>query len=250
MSASLHVLIARVLTSIAGVHVTPPPRQASVISDECASSCLDRPHLPSLLACVLNPCSPASSPSITGVHANTPPRWEWSILPGPYSGPPRAWIGVDRSQGSWRTPEGQAISYSKWCPGQPDSSSTGYCGLIGSESSGCWDDYACGQSRPYLCQMDPFGPCTLCPADTYREGPSSSSDTGNCISCPLGSSSPAGSTSRSNCTCNADFTGPHGGPCSACPGGTYKNEPGSAACVGCAAGEYLIDRGNVEHFAG
>ena len=162
----------------------------------------------------------------------------------------QAWIGVDRSQGSWRTPEEQAISYSKWCPGQPDSSSSGYCGLIGWESSGCWDDYACGQSRPYLCQMDPFGPCTLCPADTYREGPSSSSDTGNCISCPLGSSSPAGSTSRSNCTCNAEFTGPHGGPCSACPGGTYKNEPGSAACVGCAAGEYLIDRGNVEHFAG
>jgi hypothetical protein len=127
----------------------------------------------------------------------------------------QAWIGVDRSQGSWRTPEGQAISYSKWCPGQPDSSSSGYCGLIGGsgsegmgsmsgsgiagsgissgsvsgsgsgsfsgsgiesgsgsegmgwESSGCWDDYACGQSRPYLCQMDPFGPCTLCPADTY-----------------------------------------------------------------------------------
>jgi len=113
-------------------------------------------------------------------------------------------------------PEGQAISYSKWCPGQPDSSSTGYCGLIESESSGCWDDYACGQSRPFLCQMDPFGPCTLCPADTYREGPSRSSDTGNCISCPLGSSSPAGSTSRSNCTCNAE----------------------SAACVGCAAGKY------------
>jgi hypothetical protein len=39
-----------------------------------------------------------------------------------------------------------------------------------------------------------------------------------------------------------------GGP--SCPGGTYKNEPGSSACLGCAGGEYMIDRGNVEHFAG
>jgi len=72
---------------------------SSVISDECASSCLDRPRLPTVLARVLNPCSPASSPSIAGVHAYTPPRWEWRrCLPTTISAvdasPHRSVVGV------------------------------------------------------------------------------------------------------------------------------------------------------------
>ena len=34
-----------------------------------------------------------------------------------------------------------------------------------------------------------------------------------CQQCPQGAGSPAKSISRTNCTCNAGFTGPAGGPC-------------------------------------
>ena len=48
-----------------------------------------------------------------------------------------------------------------------------------------------------------------------------------CQQCPGSSSSARGSTDVSDCTCNAGFTGPECGKCSA---GTYKDQAGSAEC--------------------
>ena len=64
-----------------------------------------------------------------------------------------------------------------------------------------------------------------------------------CSSCPANSAALAGSTSIYNCECNTAFTGPNGGPCSACAPGTFKSSPGSALCQNCPAGS--IDKGNV-----
>jgi hypothetical protein len=70
-----------------------------------------------------------------------------------------AWIGVDdrMSEGSWRTPGGQVISYSNWCTGEPSQYGGGgyeLCAHLGLQSSGCWNDSPCGFNRPYLCQMN------------------------------------------------------------------------------------------------
>ena len=46
-------------------------------------------------------------------------------------------------------------------------------------------------------------------------------------------SSPAGSDNATDCRCNAGYTGPDGGECTACPAGTYKDTAGSAQCSDC-----------------
>ena len=71
--------------------------------------------------------------------------------------------------------------------------------------------------------------CTECSAGTYLATMGATS-AGDCLSCPLDSYSPAGS---SVCTCNVGYTGPDGEPCSACASGTYKNVTGSGACTTC-----------------
>ena len=59
-----------------------------------------------------------------------------------------------------------------------------------------------------------------------------------CLSCPANSQSVAGSTAIAGCTCNAGFSGPDGGTCSACAAGKYKANPGSAGCTDCLANSY------------
>ena len=61
-----------------------------------------------------------------------------------------------------------------------------------------------------------------------------------CTVCPMDSTSPTGSTQITSCTCNQGYTGLNGGPCTACPVGTYKQNSGSAACIDCVAGKYSI----------
>jgi len=57
--------------------------------------------------------------------------------------------------------------------------------------------------------------------------------TGAIGACPADSSSPAGSDALTDCRCNAGYTGPDGGECSACPVGTFKDAAGSAECLAC-----------------
>ncbi len=56
---------------------------------------------------------------------------------------------------------------------------------------------------------------------------------GTCVNCPANSISPANNTSLEACVCHAGFTGPNGGPCTACVSGTYKTTTGSVACTNC-----------------
>ena len=57
-----------------------------------------------------------------------------------------------------------------------------------------------------------------------------------------GSSSPAGSDAASDCACDAGFTGPNGGTCTACPAGTYKAASGAGSCSSCPSGTNLRER--------
>ena len=43
----------------------------------------------------------------------------------------------------------------------------------------------------------------------------------------------AGSDASGDCACNAGYTGPNGGTCTACETGKYKDSPGAGACTAC-----------------
>ena len=57
-----------------------------------------------------------------------------------------------------------------------------------------------------------------------------------------GSSSPTGSDSSSDCTCNAGYFGPIGGPCTACVAGKYRAWSAASSvesnCLHCDSGKY------------
>ncbi|EKX47675.1 hypothetical protein GUITHDRAFT_106663 [Guillardia theta CCMP2712] len=62
-------------------------------------------------------------------------------------------------------------------------------------------------------------------------------DSGECVSCPTYSTSPAQSTSADACQCLAGYTS-SSGSCQACPAGSYKPTVGSEACSPCPTGSF------------
>lgn len=78
------------------------------------------------------------------------------------------------------------------------------------------------------------GACTECAAGKFK----SSNGTGVCTACPSHMTSRPASTSITNCTCNAGYSGADGGGCSPCKAGTYKNVTGSVECTPCKPGTY------------
>jgi hypothetical protein len=77
--------------------------------------------------------------------------------------------------------------------------------------------------------------CDACGPDTYADLHNMS----QCTQCPAHSShNTTQRTSVTQCICDAGYTGPDGGPCVACAAGTFKAEPGTAACKSCGANEY------------
>ncbi|EKX31729.1 hypothetical protein GUITHDRAFT_49082, partial [Guillardia theta CCMP2712] len=71
------------------------------------------------------------------------------------------------------------------------------------------------------------GPCTACPVGKYKNLTGSDA----CQYCPSHSTTlQVASNSSEDCTCVAGYTGPDGGPCTACPVGKYKTLTGSDAC--------------------
>ena len=68
-----------------------------------------------------------------------------------------------------------------------------------------------------------------------------------CHSCPAhATTSAAGSDNVTDCRCDAGYTGPDGGECTACPAGTYKDTAGSVECTTCVAGKYKDTTGSGE----
>ena len=55
-----------------------------------------------------------------------------------------------------------------------------------------------------------------------------------CAACGPDATSPNGSVTNTDCTCNAGYTGANGGPCEQCEVGKFKDTSGSAACAQCA----------------
>jgi hypothetical protein len=77
--------------------------------------------------------------------------------------------------------------------------------------------------------------CEGCPADTFADVYNTSA----CVPCPEHASH--NETRRANitaCLCDPGYTGPDGGPCVACAAGTFKAQPGAAACEDCGVNEY------------
>ena len=70
--------------------------------------------------------------------------------------------------------------------------------------------------------------CNACEAGTYQ-----ASALEPCTSCPSNSFSASASTAYTDCKCNAGYTGPDGGNCTACQANTYKNVSGSSQCEAC-----------------
>ena len=103
------------------------------------------------------------------------------------------------------------------------------------------------------------GPCTACVAGKYKiaTGSAVCTDCGagtysttvgatvatTCLTCPTSSNSPIASLTLIACTCNVGFTGPNGGPCTACVAGKYKTTTGNAVCTDCAADKYSATAG-------
>ena len=79
--------------------------------------------------------------------------------------------------------------------------------------------------------------CTNCAANTYQplNGATLASA---CLSCPGNSQSPAASAESTSCLCNAGYTGPSGGTCTACYMGKYKSVPGPQQCTNCNNATY------------
>ena len=83
----------------------------------------------------------------------------------------------------------------------------------------------------YTVQAAQQAACEDCTAGKYR----SSDDCTVCIACPGNSDSPARSTDRIACLCNAGYTDSNGETCTACEAAKYKDTAGAAACLGCPA---------------
>lgn len=74
--------------------------------------------------------------------------------------------------------------------------------------------------------------CISCPQSTYK----STIGKEVCTYCPENSSHALLTrTDATDCLCNPGYTGPNGGPCSACGASKYKNISGSAPCSNCLA---------------
>ena len=83
---------------------------------------------------------------------------------------------------------------------------------------------------------------TTCPANHYKFGAN-----GSCVSCPAGTTSPAGSTNASQCVYPSGTCGPNqyrsGGSCINCPPGSYANQ-GSSSINDCYCGGNTIMKAN------
>jgi len=82
--------------------------------------------------------------------------------------------------------------------------------------------------------------CSPCAVGKFSAGQIWGSEfaTTACTDCPAFTSSPVGSESAFNCTCDAGYTGQNGQACRACAPGTYKNQSGPHQCLQCGRGQY------------
>lgn len=90
---------------------------------------------------------------------------------------------------------------------------------------------ACSAGR----YKDESGSCQLCEASKYSYVPGTLS---TCFDCPSHSLSPIGSTSATECRCEAGYAGSNGDVCVACTSGKVKRASGGGVCSSCPTGKY------------
>jgi hypothetical protein len=137
--------------------------------------------------------------------------------------------------GNYKSSPGTAVCTT--CP-------AGLTAPMGSTSSAACSSPACnaGYTGPNgICSTCAAGtyknttgsaPCTHCRAASYSPTVAATTAT-TCLACPANSNSPSMSSAAMACKCNAGYTGPDGGPCTACIAGSYKTTTGSTACTSC-----------------
>ena len=76
------------------------------------------------------------------------------------------------------------------------------------------------------------GPFTACAIDSFKAATGSAS----CSTCPTNAGTVGATASTASAACSADagYTGPDGGPFTACPIDSFKAATGSAECTGCS----------------
>ena len=127
----------------------------------------------------------------------------------------------------------------------------------GACASGCdsyvWAEYDAQLWQAQQCNDCPPGSfsesngsafCSRCPRGKYSTA-TAATNASTCKDCPQHTSSGLGSGGLTNCTCNAGHTGPDGGECTACIGGTYKDVNGSSPCTLCSPGKYSMETGKI-----
>jgi len=88
--------------------------------------------------------------------------------------------------------------------------------------------YYCNCQASYYFDSN-LATCHACAVDTYCTGVEASDS-----ACPSFSTSPVLSDALVDCQCNAGYSGPDGGTCTACAVEYFKDAVGSAACTACA----------------
>ena len=110
---------------------------------------------------------------------------------------------------------------------------TGYTGADGNTCSAC----ELGQYK----ESTGTALCTNCGLGKYSGLPAAKTAL-TCTTCPENSwTKLTGNDVIEDCECNAGYTGPNGGHCTACPAGKYKLIPGSSECISCASNTYSTE---------
>jgi len=116
------------------------------------------------------------------------------------------------------------------------SDSVSDCKCLEGHSGSDWTSCAVCEAGTYKPDSG-FGDCTHCPKNYFATILGATSPE-TCQACPLNTISPEGSSSAESCLCAKGYSGPNGGPCIACPTGTFKAHEGIGECQSCAVGTY------------
>jgi hypothetical protein len=73
------------------------------------------------------------------------------------SGITRAWVGISdlTTEGSYRTLDNRAISFTRWATGEPTGAAAATEDCIEIDTSGRWYDSVCTVSKPFVCARAP-----------------------------------------------------------------------------------------------
>ncbi|KAJ0070657.1 hypothetical protein NL108_017330 [Boleophthalmus pectinirostris] len=66
-----------------------------------------------------------------------------------------AWIGFSDAQNEdfWLWLNSEPITYTQWCPGEPNNANGEHCAAINFTSDQCWNDENCNNKFPFVCEI-------------------------------------------------------------------------------------------------